>query len=39
MFATQELVEGLSVGTWRYLMARERFATQEGADGQAEGTI
>ncbi|MBI4425392.1 MAG: hypothetical protein HY554_16805 [Elusimicrobia bacterium] len=39
MFATQELVAGLSVGMWRYLRARERFATREGADGKAEGTI
>lgn len=39
MFATQELAAGLSVGVWRYLLARERFATREGADGKAEGTI
>lgn len=39
MFATQELAAGLSVGMWRYLLARERFATREGADGKAEGTI
>ena len=39
LFATQELATGLSVGLWRYLLARERFATQEGADGKAEGTI
>lgn len=39
MFATQELAMGLSVGMWRYLKARERFATQVGADGKAEGTL
>lgn len=39
VFATQELAAGLSVGMWRYLRARERFATREGADGRAEGTI
>ena len=39
VFATQELVAGLSVGMWRYLRARERFATREGADGKAEGTL
>lgn len=30
MFATQELVAELSLGMWKYLKARERFATQEG---------
>jgi len=39
MFATQELAAGLSVGVWRYLLARERFATREGADGRAECAI
>jgi hypothetical protein len=39
VFATQELVVGFSVGIWRYLRARERFATREGADGKAAGTI
>ena len=39
MFATRELATGLSVGLWRYLLARERFATREGADGKAEGAI
>ena len=39
MFATQELAKGLSVGMWRYLRAEARFATQEGADRQAGGTI
>ena len=39
MFATQELVKGLSVGMWTYLRAEARFATWEGADRQAGGTI
>jgi hypothetical protein len=39
VFATRELAAGLSVGMWRYLMARERFATREGAVGKAEGTL
>lgn len=39
MFATRELAAGLSVGLWRYLRVRERFATQEDLDGKAEGTI
>lgn len=39
MFATQELAAGLSVGLWRYLWARERFATRGDLDGKAEGTV
>ncbi len=39
MFATQELARGLAVGLWRYLRAQERFATQEGADRRAGGTV
>jgi len=39
VFATQELVTELSVGMWRYLLARARFATREGADGKAESTV
>lgn len=39
MFATRELVGGLSVGMWKYLRAEARFATREGADRQAGGTI
>jgi len=39
MFATQELAVGLCVGMWRYLLARERFATREGADGKAACTL
>ncbi len=39
MFATQELAKGLAVGMWRYLRAQERFATREGADRQAGGTV
>jgi hypothetical protein len=39
MFATRELVGGLSVGIWKYLRAEARFATQEGADRQAGGTL
>lgn len=39
MFATQELASGLAVGLWRYARAQERFATREGADRQAGGTV
>jgi len=39
MFATQELASSLAVGLWRYARAQERFATQEGADWQAGGTV
>ena len=39
MFATRELAAGLSVGLWRYLCARERFATREYLDGKAGGTV
>jgi len=30
VFATQEPIAALTVGVWKYLMARELFATQEG---------
>lgn len=39
LFATQELARGLAVGMWKYLRAGERFATQEGADRPAGGTV
>ncbi len=39
MFATQELATALSLGILKYLKARERVATQEGADLNAGGTL
>lgn len=36
MFATQEPIAALTVGVWKYLLARELFATQEGV--AARGT-
>ena len=34
VFATQEPIAALTVGVWKYLMARELFATQEGVAAQ-----
>lgn len=39
MFATQEPIASISVGVWKYLKAREVFATQEGLARQRAGRL
>ena len=39
MFATQEPIAAISVGVWKYLKARELFATQEGLARQGAGRL